>query len=72
METIKPLLAEHPMFKDLAPQYLELLVGCASNVRWDEGEFINRDGEESNTFSSFVTAPWRSKWPPPPRVRSPS
>ncbi len=50
METIKPLLAEHPMFKDLAPQYLELMVGCASNVRFNEGDFINRDGEESNTF----------------------
>ena len=50
METIKPLLAEHPLFRDLEPQYLELLVGCARNVRFNPGEFMNRDGEESNSF----------------------
>lgn len=50
METIKPLLAEHPMFKDLDPKYLELMVGCASNVRFNPGEFLSRDGEECNEF----------------------
>jgi CRP/FNR family transcriptional regulator, cyclic AMP receptor protein len=50
METIEPLLAEHPLFKGLDPKYLQLMVGCASNVRFNPGEFVSRDGEESNEF----------------------
>jgi CRP/FNR family transcriptional regulator, cyclic AMP receptor protein len=50
METIEPLLAEHPLFKGLDPRYLQLLVGCASNVRFNPGEYIGRDEEVSNEF----------------------
>lgn len=50
MENLKPILAEHPFLKDLDPGHLELIVGCASNVRFDPGHFIFRDGEEANQF----------------------
>jgi CRP-like cAMP-binding protein len=50
MENLKPILAEHPFLKDLDPRHLELIVGCASNVRFDPGRFIFRDGEEANQF----------------------
>jgi len=50
METIERLLAEHPFFKGLHEQYIKLLVGCASNVRFNQGEFINRDGDEADAF----------------------
>jgi CRP/FNR family transcriptional regulator, cyclic AMP receptor protein len=50
METIEPLLAEHPMFKGLDPQYLKLMTGCASNVRWNQGEFISHDGDQADAF----------------------
>lgn len=50
METLENTLAEHPFFHGLEPRYLQLAVGCASNVRFDAGEFILREGEEANHF----------------------
>jgi CRP/FNR family transcriptional regulator, cyclic AMP receptor protein len=50
MKTLEPLLAEHPFFKNLGRDYLELVVGCASNVRFEPGQFIFREGEEANQF----------------------
>jgi CRP-like cAMP-binding protein len=50
METLKGILAGHPFLSALEDRYLDLLVGCASNVRFDEGEFILREGEEANQF----------------------
>lgn len=50
METLEGVLAAHPFFKDLQPSHLALLVGCASNVRFDSGQFLFRAGEEANQF----------------------
>jgi CRP-like cAMP-binding protein len=50
LQTLEPILARHPLFKDLDPEYLEVIVGCAKNVRFKEGEFILREGREADTF----------------------
>ena len=50
MKTLEPYMAEHPFLQNLEPQHLNILVGCASNVRFDAGQFILRDGEEANNF----------------------
>ncbi|HEY6951977.1 MAG TPA: cyclic nucleotide-binding domain-containing protein [Bacteroidota bacterium] len=50
METLEPILADHPFFKDLEKKYLTLVTGCASNVRFDSGKFIFREGEEAHQF----------------------
>jgi CRP/FNR family cyclic AMP-dependent transcriptional regulator len=50
MQSLEPILAAHPFFKDLAKPYLELLTGCASNVRFEAGEYILHQGEEANNF----------------------
>jgi CRP/FNR family transcriptional regulator, cyclic AMP receptor protein len=50
METLNGILSEHPFFKNLEERHLELLVGCASNVRFDAGEFIFHQGEEASQF----------------------
>lgn len=50
METLERILAEHPFFKELEKPYLQLLVGCASNVRFNAGEVIFREGEQANLF----------------------
>jgi CRP/FNR family cyclic AMP-dependent transcriptional regulator len=50
METLEPILGEHPFLKSLEPRHLHLIVGCASNVRFDSGEFIFREGAEANEF----------------------
>ncbi len=59
METLEPILAEHPFFQGLAPEHLELLVGCASNVRFDAGEFLFRDGRGGE---SVLPRPRRARW----------
>jgi CRP/FNR family transcriptional regulator, cyclic AMP receptor protein len=50
METLEPILGEHPFSRDLEKRYLELLVGCAANVRFDAGQFLFREGDEANQF----------------------
>jgi CRP/FNR family cyclic AMP-dependent transcriptional regulator len=50
MENLESILAEHPFFHGLRPDHLNLLVGCASNVRFDAGKYILREGEEANQF----------------------
>jgi len=50
MQTLEPILAEHPFLKGLEPQYIKLLVGCASNVRFNAGQHIFREGEDANQF----------------------
>lgn len=53
METhsLATVLAEHPFCKDLRPDWLELLAGCAENRKWLPGERLFRDGEPArHTF----------------------
>ncbi len=50
MQDLEPIIAEHRFLKGLAPPYLKELVGCASNVRFQAGEYIFRQGEEASTF----------------------
>lgn len=50
MKTLEMLLAEHPLFSDLEPDMLAELAGCASNVHFDKGHVIFREGEEANRF----------------------
>jgi CRP-like cAMP-binding protein len=50
MKTLEGILAKHPFFRRLNPRYHQLVVGCASNVRFNAGEFIFREGGEANTF----------------------
>jgi CRP-like cAMP-binding protein len=47
-QTLERVLLEHPLLKDCQPKYIQLLVECASNVRFDAGETILRQGEEAN------------------------
>ena len=50
METLERFIAEHPFFADLEPKFTELMVGCASNVRFKKGDYIFREGDPANTF----------------------
>ena len=50
MESLEPILAEHPFFKNLPSDYLKLAAGCAANVRFDAGMYIFREGQEANDF----------------------
>lgn len=50
MEDLTNILAEHPFFKGLSDEYIKLIVGCASNVKYEAGKTILREGEEANNF----------------------
>ncbi|HEY3413779.1 MAG TPA: cyclic nucleotide-binding domain-containing protein [Armatimonadota bacterium] len=50
METLRPILEQHPFLKGLAPEYIELLTGCAANVRFKEGEYLFREGKKADQF----------------------
>ncbi len=50
METLERFLAEHEFFAGLDPAYLRLLVGCASNVRFDRQSYLFREREQADHF----------------------
>ncbi len=50
MENLEHILGEHPFFQGLTHEHLHILVGCSSNVRFDAGQYILREGAEANTF----------------------
>jgi CRP/FNR family cyclic AMP-dependent transcriptional regulator len=50
MQDLESILAEHRFLKGLSPSHLQELVSCASNVRFDAGQYIFHQGEEANTF----------------------
>jgi CRP-like cAMP-binding protein len=50
LETLEPILAQHPFLKGLERRHLEILVGCATNVRFNAGQYLFHEGEEANQF----------------------
>lgn len=50
MESLERILVQHPFLKNLEQKYVQLMVGCASNTRFDSGTFIFREGEDANQF----------------------
>jgi len=50
IEDLERILAAHPFFKGMEPVYHQLFVDCASNVRFEAGEYIFREGGEANQF----------------------
>ena len=50
MQTLEPILSQHPFFQGIDRQYLALLAGCASNVVFHPDEHLMREGEPANHF----------------------
>jgi CRP-like cAMP-binding protein len=50
MDTIDSLLRASPVFQGLEAVRLELVAGCASNVHFDQGAVIFREGDQADTF----------------------
>ncbi len=48
MESLERFLAESTFFKGMKKEHLEVLAGCASNVRFSTDEVILREGEVAN------------------------
>lgn len=47
---IRDLVAEHPFFKGLPPEHIDVIAGCARNVRFMPDEMIFREGEPADIF----------------------
>jgi CRP-like cAMP-binding protein len=50
MRTLRWILEGHPFFDTLRPEYLDLLTGCATNARFQAGDYLLREGEEAGRF----------------------
>jgi len=50
MENLERIIAECPFFAGLDHAYLNLVVGCASNVRFEAGAYVFREGTPADTF----------------------
>lgn len=50
MKTLEPVLANHAFFRDLPPEYLPILLGCASNAVFEAGVYIFREGGAADNF----------------------
>ena len=50
MENLGRVISEHPFCRGLEPDYVDLLTSCASNVLFDKGHHLFREGGEANQF----------------------
>jgi len=48
MESLERILRQHPFCRDMDENHLQLMVGCASNLRVDAGQFIFHEGDPAN------------------------
>jgi CRP/FNR family transcriptional regulator, cyclic AMP receptor protein len=49
-QTLEPLLRAHKFFAGLRPEYVALLVGCASTAVFAADSYLFREGEPAETF----------------------
>ena len=49
-ETLERVLLSHPLWDGCEPRYIQPLLECASNVTFNNGEVIFRQGQEADQF----------------------
>ena len=49
-ENLSELLRKHPFIADIDEIHLQTLIGCASNVTYDEGSYLFHEGEAASTL----------------------
>ncbi len=50
MRNLESILTESRFLAGMKKEQLELITGCATNVRFDAGQYLFREGEEANHF----------------------
>jgi CRP-like cAMP-binding protein len=48
--TLEPIISQHPFFQGLEERYIQLVVSCARNVRFDAEQAVFREGEAADQF----------------------
>ena len=54
MKDFEEVLAGHPLFRDLAPEHLQVLLSCACMSTLNEGEYLFREGDGSSRFYAVI------------------
>ncbi len=49
-EDLTEILRQHPFLFGLSDEMMQTIIGCASNARFAEGEYLIREGELANIF----------------------
>jgi len=47
-ENLSEILRQHPFLADLSEEHMQILIGCASNVRFAEGAYLIQEGQLAN------------------------
>ena len=50
MESLAKIIKEHPFFHELIPEYMEIIAGCASLVKFDKDHMVLKEGETADNF----------------------
>ncbi|MBI3932041.1 MAG: cyclic nucleotide-binding domain-containing protein [Acidobacteria bacterium] len=50
VETFEKILAEHPFFEGMRAEHVATLAGCVSNVKFDQGDYLFREGQPADRF----------------------
>jgi CRP/FNR family transcriptional regulator, cyclic AMP receptor protein len=50
VQTMQQSLAAQPFFKGLDPEALDLIAGCATNIRVEAGQYVATEGETADRF----------------------
>ncbi|MDP3980846.1 MAG: cyclic nucleotide-binding domain-containing protein [Chlamydiota bacterium] len=50
MTTMDSILAEQQFLQGLRPEIYKMVLGCASNVKFEPGEFVLREGMQADWF----------------------
>lgn len=50
LHDLKSIIIENPFFKEMEPRHLDLLVGCAKNIKLTQGQVIFKEGQAANEF----------------------
>lgn len=50
MKTLEDIIAEHPFFRSLDPDFCKLIAGCGQNVIFNAGDYLFREGDPADTF----------------------
>ena len=48
--TIEQVLADQSFFKDMEPQFLQFIAGCAQEKHFDSGDYLLREKEDADEF----------------------
>jgi len=50
MEKAEKILAEHPFLEGLDPELLKIIASCATEMHFEPGQMIYREGDEADQF----------------------